>query len=208
MSQDDMYDTFINGAIDTIIDGTDRGGTYRIYTDTTGLANNTLVSETPVFTDQRFNKAIHGGVTSTATPDILPLSSNDLPVTVQNYYLWQTNQVDSAGFTPPLFFNTANQFETKDSSIIDTLLGNLLGFSATSRTNYRIAYDVEGIGADSASISVAANIPAARGSSITDTTLNAQVRINDQDADNYRSQSLPTGGNETETTYTLKIYRY
>ena len=208
MSQDDMYDTFINDATDIIIDGNDRGGTYRIYTDTSGLANHTLVNGTAVFTDQQFNKAVHGSVTTTSTQEILPLSSNDLPTTVQNYYLWRTDQIASGDYTLPLFFNTDNQFETKDSATIDTLLGNLLGFSTASRTNYRIGYDVEGIGTDAASISVAANTPAARGSSITDTTLNSSVRINDQDADNYRSQSLPTGGNETETTYTLKIYRY
>lgn len=209
MTQNDMYDTFINDATDTIIDGTDRDGTYRIYTDTSGLPNHTLINATPVFTDQQFNKAIHGSVEVTSELEILPLSSNDLPVTEQNYYLWRTDQTAGGDYTLPLFFNTDNQFETKDSATIDTLLGNLLGFSTASRTNYRIGYDVEGVGTDSASISVAANTPAGRGSSITDTTLNADVRINDQDgANTYRSQNLPTGGNETETTYTLKIYRY
>ena len=82
MSQDDMYDTFINSATDDIIDGTDRGGTYRIYTDTTGLANHTLISATPVFTDQQFDKSVHGDRTSTTTLEILPLDSSDLPVTL------------------------------------------------------------------------------------------------------------------------------
>ena len=210
MTQTDMYDTFINDATDNIIDGTDRGGTYRIYTDTTGLANHTLVSATPVFTDQQFNKSIHGGTTVEGTElDILPLDSSDLPVTIQNYYLWRTNQVASGDYPLPLFVNADNQFETKDSATIDSLLGSLIGYSTATRTNYRIAYDIEGVGTDSYTISAAANTPAARGSSITDTTLNADVRINDQDGqDNYRSQNLPTGGNETETTYTLKIYRY
>ncbi len=210
MTQNDMYDTFINDATDVIIDGTDRGGTYRIYTDTSGLPNHTLVNGTAVFTDQQFNKAVHGSVTTTSNQDILPLASTDLPVTEQNYYLWRTDQTASGDYTLPLFFNTDNQFETKDSATVDTLLGTLLGFSTASRSSYRIGYDIEGVGTDSASISplLAANTPAGRGSSITDTTLNSSVRINNQDADNYRSQSLPTGGNETETTYTLKIYRY
>ena len=42
---------------------------------------------------------------------------------------------------------------------------------------------------------------------MVDTTLDASVRINDQDGDTYKSQNMPTGSPETETTYTLKIYR-
>ena len=86
-----------------------RGGTYRIYTDTTGLANHTLVSATPVFTDQQFNKSIHGGTTVEGTElDILPLDSSDLPVTIQNYYLWRTNQVAGSDYPLPLFVNAAD----------------------------------------------------------------------------------------------------
>ena len=81
--------------------------------------------------------------------------------------------------------------------------------AAASRSPYRIAYDIEGSGTDAFTITGNASTPQARGSSITDTTLHSQIRINDQDGQNtYRSQNLPAGVSETETTYTLKIYRY
>jgi len=218
MTQADFDDTFTNDATDLIIDGTDRGGTYRIFTDITGLANHTLVSSTPVFTDQQYNKNfIHGGATSTTNiSGVSPYdgrftSSTDVdqPVTIQNYYLWRTNQVTGSDYPIPLFFNTDNQFEAKDSATVDALLGNAINYATVNNTNYRIGYDVEGAGTDAYTISAAANTPAARGSAMTDTTLNADVRINDQDgADTYISQNLPTGTNETETTYELKIYRY
>jgi hypothetical protein len=218
MTQTDFDDTFSNGATDLIVDGTDRGGTYRIFTDTTGLANHTLVSSTPVFTDQQYNKDyIHGGATSTTNiSGVSPYddrfttsTADDQPVDIQNYYLWRTDQVANSDYPIPLFFNTDNQLEAKDSATVDALLGNAINYATTNNVNYRISYDVEGSGTDAFTISAAANTPAARGSSITDTTLNADVRINDQDGgDTYISQNLPTGTSETETTYTLKIYRY
>ena len=42
---------------------------------------------------------------------------------------------------------------------------------------------------------------------MVDTTLDADVQLNEQDGDTYRSQNLPTGGAQTETTYVLRIYR-
>ena len=217
MTQTDFDDTFSNGATDLIIDGTDRGGTYRIFTDTTGLANHTLVSSTPVFTDQQYNKDyIHGGATSTTNiSGVSPYdarftssTASDQPVDIQNYYLWRTDQVVGSDYPVPLFFNTDNQLEAKDSATVDALLGNAINYATINNINYRIGYDVAAFGTDSAAIPGAIS-PAARGSAMTDTTLNADVRINDQDGgDTYISQNLPTGTNETETTYELKIYRY
>ena len=72
--------------------------------------------------------------------------------------------------------------------------------------NYRIRYDITGD--DGTTISDAVNTPVpTNGDPVTDTTLNTQVRINDQDGGTYYSQNLPTGSGETETTYELKIYR-
>lgn len=51
MSKTDMYDTFINDATNLLIDGNDRDGTYRISTQSSSLANHTLVNANPVFVD-------------------------------------------------------------------------------------------------------------------------------------------------------------
>tara|TARA_Y100000114_G_C11753340_1_gene325569 strand:- start:1281 stop:2327 length:1047 start_codon:yes stop_codon:yes gene_type:complete len=222
MSQTDMYDTFINDGIDLIVDNSaSRDGTYTVYTDTSGLSGATLISSTPIFTDQQFNEAVHSNSLSedsgggAQNQNILPLqdvggtSVRDQPVTIQNYYLWRTDQGSISSITVPVRFTSNNQIKTYSGNEFNILLGNLLAYSAASRSPYRIAYDIEGVGTDAFTITAAANTPQARGSSITDTTLHSQVRINDQDGQNaYRSQNLPAGVSETETTYTLKIYRY
>lgn len=210
MTKDDMYDTFINQAIDLLIDGNDRDGTYRISTQPSTLANHTRVNANPVFVDQRFNSSIHNEADSDL--NILPLDSADLPVTITQYYLWRTNQGTSfsgsdISIVLPLQLDSNEDLVTYTSSNFDTLLENLLFFSAASRTNYRIRYDIEGSGTDSQSISDNVNTPRQRGDAMVDTTLDGSVRINDQDNDDYQSRNLPAGSAETETTYTLKIYR-
>ena len=211
MTHDDMYDTFINAAIELLIDGNDRDGTYRISTESSSLSNHTLVNSNPIFTDQRFNATgVHGGATGTSSQNILNLSDVDQPLTIQNYYLYRTNQ-GTAFSTPtivlPIKTDTNQDFIQYSANDFDTLLENLLFYSASSRTNYRIRYDVEGSGVDAGSISDNVSTPQTRGDAMVDTTLDASVRINDQDGDSYKSQNMPTGSAETETTYTLKIYR-
>jgi len=216
MSQTDMYDTFINDGIDLIVDNSaSRDGTYTVFTDTSGLAGATLISSTAIFTDQQFNEAVHSNSVSEDSGggaqnlNILTLSNVDQPITVQNYYLWRTNQGSAPTIQLPVRVNASNEVSEYTAGDFDAALGNLLSFSAASRSPYRIAYDIEGVGTDAFTITAAANTPQARGSSITDTTLHSQVRINDQDGANaYKSQNLPAGVSETETTYTLKIYRY
>jgi len=212
MTRDDMYDTFINDAIDLLVDGNDRDGTYRVSTQPTTLANHTRVNSNPIFVDKRYDASgVHGGATGTSTQDILPLTGGvDDPVTITSFYLWRTNQGASYG-TPsieiPLQTDTDENLVTYSPSEFDDLLESLIFYSAAFRTNYIIHYNFEAAGVDAQVITDNVSTPKQRGDAIIDTTLNAQVRINDQDADNYRSQNLPTGSAEVETTYTLKIYR-
>ena len=211
MTKTDMYDTFINDAIDLLVDGNDRDGTYRISTNATSLTNHTRVNANPVFTDQRFDaEEVHGSLTETTTKEILSLSDVDQPLTIQNYYLYRTDQGTSYSVPSiqlPLQTNTDEDFVTYSSANFDTLLKSLLFYSAASRTPYIIHYDIEGAGVDAGTITDNASTPQTRGDAMVDTTLDASVRINDQDGDTYKSQNMPTGSAETETTYTLKIYR-
>ena len=220
MTRDDMYDTFINDAIDILVDGNDRDGTYRISTQSTTLADHTIVNASPIFVDQRFNAStVHGGLTSTTTVSgILPLSNVDQPTTILSYYLWRTNQ-GTAYSTPSIVlpvkttqrtsdpFNTDIPFVQYSAADFDTLLENLLFNSASSRTNYRIRYEIDATGADPLTISDNVSTKNKRGDAMVDTTLDADVQLNEQDGDTYRSQNLPTGGAQTETTYVLRIYR-
>ena len=54
MNATDVFDTFISPAIDILVDGNDRSGTFRIHTSTS-LAGHVLSSSTPVFIDTRAN---------------------------------------------------------------------------------------------------------------------------------------------------------
>ena len=211
MSQTDMYDTFINDAIELLIDGNDRDGIYKLVVSTGDTSNATLVNSTPVFVDTRFNEAIHGGATGTSEQEILPLSSVDQPDNggARTWQIYRTNQGTAYG-TPsiqiPVHANTDGSVQEYTAGGFDTVLENLLFYTAASRTPYRIRYDITGD--DGTTISDAVNTPVAtNGDAVTDTTLDAQVRINDQDGGTYYSQNLPTGSGETETTYELKIYR-
>jgi hypothetical protein len=80
-------------------------------------------------------------------------------------------------------------------------------YATSNLDQYRLNYEVQGVSGNDTSSLSGDSTPQQRGSSILDTTLNSSVRINDQDADTYRSQRFPAGSSETETTYALKIYR-
>ena len=210
MSKTDMYDTFINDAIDLLVDGNDRDGTYRLSTQPTTLANHTLVNANPIFTDTRFDKTLHGSATVTTTDEFLPLPEV-ITTEIENWYLWRTNQGTSYGVPSvqlPLYINSNNELQEYSEAQLDTILENDLFYSAALRSPYRIQYDVEGSGVDAGSITDNVSTPQTRGDAVTDTTLDSSVIIQDNDgADIYRSQRLPTGSPEIETTYTLKIYR-
>jgi len=208
MSKTDMHDTFINDATNLLVDGNDRDGTYRISTQSSGLANHTLMNANPVFVDTRFDLSIHGGDGSIT--EILPLSGTTT-TTIQNWYLWRTNQGNSYGIPSvqlPLYINSDNDLQSYSTAEFDSILEDLLFYSANSRNTYRIRYQVQGVsGTDISTITGNDSTPQTRGDVMTDTTLNSQVRIDDKDVDTYRSQNLPSGAGETETTYALKIYR-
>jgi len=210
MSQTDMYDTFINDAIELLIDGNNRPGIYKLVVSTGDTSNATEVNSNPVFVDTRFNEALHGGVESTTELNILPLSSVDQPDNggTRTWKIYRTNQGSAPSIQIPVRANTDGSVQEYSAGAFDTVLENLLFYTAASRTPYRIRYDITGSGTHATTITDNVNTPVpTAGDPVTDTTLNAQVRINDQDGGTYRSQNLPTGSGETETTYELKIYR-
>tara|TARA_B100000424_G_C22940818_1_gene500632 strand:+ start:674 stop:1675 length:1002 start_codon:yes stop_codon:yes gene_type:complete len=210
MSFQDMIDTYINQIVTNLVDGTDRGGLYSISTNPTTYANHTRISSNPVFVDKQFDKSIHGGVTSSNSEaernqDILPLSNVDQPVINESYYLWRRDQETPGSFVLPLFWN-GTALKVYSSAEWESFLGTILGYVTVNTSGHRIRYEIEGVGTDTQTISSSIS-KATMGTAMVDTTLNASVRINNQDGDIYRSANLPTGAAETETTYTLKIYR-
>lgn len=193
MTLTDMYDTFINPALDLLISTSDRDGTYRIHTSTS-LTNNTLMSTTPVFKDTRANV---GAYTADSIPETL-----DQPTTIKNFYLFRTNAgttYDNANvdITEPLLIRYAalsNRFDLKSitSSDFEDILKELMRYYAKES----IRYSINGTGSN-------------KGSAITNTILdgNGDYQTRFVNADDYRAQEFPDGTAVTANTWNLRITR-
>lgn len=186
MTNEDIYNTFIEPAIDILVSSSttsSQGGTYQIYS-TTSLSGNTLVNASPVFSDTRANIASYtaGGIPET----------QDQPTTISNFYLFKINGSQSS-YTRPVGFTGGTNFQTHSKSEFDSALQTFVRYAAVNRTNYKIRY----------SYTTGNN----RGSGMTDTKLNGTGNyqtffggVND-----YRSQEFPNGTAVTVNTYYLKI---
>lgn len=187
MDATDVFDTFIDPAIDDLIDGNDRSGTYRIHTSTS-LSAHTLISSTAVFTDTRANT---GAYTAGGIPEAL-----DQPTTISNYYLFRTDQGSSPSVTVPLQIDSSNNLQEYSSSTLNSMLLAELRHHTVNTTGSRILYSVNGTGNN-------------RGSGMVNTKLNGggNYKQHFQNANDYRAQEFPNGTAVTVSTWFLKITR-
>ena len=182
MTNNDMYDTFYDSAINTLVDGNDRPGTYRIHTSTS-LSGHTIVSNSIVFRDTRANTGAYtaGGITET----------RDQPFTVTNFYLFRTNQGTLAAQSQfAMILRSDDDIQTLSQANSDALLTADMRYWGTQK----IRYSIDGSGSN-------------RGSGMTNTILNGsgnrQTRfVNTND---YRAQEFPNGSAITANTYRLRI---
>lgn len=186
MSKEDIYNTFVEPAIDILISsstGTAQGGTYQIYTSTT-LSGNTNVSTTPVFSDTRADTTLY---TNTGIPEAL-----DQPTTITNFYLHQINGAE-ASYTRPVGFTSGSNMQTHTKSEFDSALQTFVRYAAANRSNYKIRYTY-----------TSGNN---RGSGMTDTKLDGAGNYTTYfvNANDYRAQEFPNGTAQTINTYYLKI---
>jgi len=191
MTHQDMLDTFIHPAIDLMTSGstgTDQGGTYQISTSAS-LSGNTEVSgsSTAVFVDTRANT---GAYTSGSIPETL-----DQPTTINSYYLQRINGTDNS-YTLPIIIDGSNHLQVSPEVTFETVLKNMVKYSAVNDTGFTISYSINGSGNN-------------RGSGMVDTRLdgsgNYQTRfVNSND---YRAQEFPNGTAQTISTYFLKIHK-
>ena len=187
MNATDVFDTFIDPAIDDIVDGTDRGGTFRIHTSTS-LAGHVLSSATPVFVDTRANTGAYtaGGIEETA----------DQPTTINSYYLFRTSQVAAPSYTAPLQINGDNNLQEYTSSALDSMLLAELRHHTVNTSGSLITYSVNGTGNN-------------RGSGMVNTKLDGSGNFQTLfvGADDYRAQEFPNGTAQTIETWFLRITR-
>ena len=187
MDATDVFDTFIDPAIDDLIDGNDRSGTYRIHTSTS-LSAHTLISSTAVFTDTRANT---GAYTAGGIAEAL-----DQPTTISNYYLFRTDQGSSPSVTVPLQIDSSNNLQEYSSSTLNSMLLAELRHHTVNTTGSRILYSVNGTGNN-------------RGSGMVNTKLNGGGNYQQRfvNANDYRAQEFPNGTAVTVSTWFLKITR-
>ena len=189
MTHQDMLDTFIHPAINLLSAAsttTDQAGTYQISTSSS-VSGNTAVSGTPVFVDTRANT---GAYTSGSIPETL-----DQPTTINSYYLQRINGTDTS-YTLPIIIDGSNHLQISPEASFETILKNMVKYSAVNDTNFRISYSINGSGSN-------------RGSGMVDTRLdgsgNYQTRF--VNANDYRAQEFPNGTAQTINTYFLKIHK-
>ena len=189
MTHQDMLDTFIHPAIDLLTSGstgTDQAGTYHITTSaSTSGSTEVSGSSTPVFVDTRANTSAY---TSGSIPETL-----DQPTTINSYYLQRINGTDNS-YTLPIIIDTNNHLQVAPEATFETLLKNMVKYSAVNDTGFTISYNINGSGSN-------------RGTGMADTRLtgsgNYQTRF--VNANDYRAQEFPNGSPSTINTYFLKI---
>ena len=200
MTTTDMFDTFISPAINLLVADSDMDGTFRIHTAAT-LADHTLISNKPVFTDTRANTALYsaGGI-----PEAV-----DQPFDVTTFYLYRTNQGAAFGDPNirhtdnrlPLLIDADNNLKRTTDSDFSQILKQSMNYYTSSVAGSTIRYQVGGSGTT-------------KGTVMTDTRLdgsgNYQTRIvgtTGSSATVYRSQEFPNGTPQVINSYTLKIRR-
>ena len=189
MSLQDVKDTFLHPAIDSLVSGSTgsaQGGTYFIAT-TTSVAGATLVSSTPVFSDTRANVSAY---TAGGIPE-----STDQPQTITNYYLHRCNGANST-YTKPMFLTSSFDIQEYSDAGWAALIQEWIRFTAAqSSDGYQINY----------SLSAGTN----RGSGMGDTRLNGSGNYQQRliNANDYRAQEFPNGTAVNINTYYLKIQK-
>ena len=183
MTHTDMYDTFYDSALNTLVDGTDQDGTFRIHT-ATSLAGHTLVSNTAAFSDTRANTSAYtaGGIAETL----------DQPFTVNNYYLFRVNQGHQGNptYTQPLKLRTDTDLQTHTLGSADQILAEDFNYWAQTK----VEYNINGTGNN-------------RGTGMANTILNGSgnYQIRFVNTNDYRAQEFPNGTAVTANTYFLRI---
>ena len=188
MTLDDIYDTFIYPAIDTITGAVGQPGTYRIHT-ATSLSGYSAVSSSVVFTDTRADTS--GYVSSNiGTQDTV----QDIPISISNFYLLSANNISAPSMSLPLQINSNNDVQQYTQANIDTILENCMRHAASEITGTKIAYNLNGSGTT-------------LGSGMTNTILNGagNYQTHYVNTDDYRAQEFPNGTATTAATHYLKV---
>ena len=190
MTLEDLRDTFIFDAIDTLTGSVGQPGIYRIHTSTS-LSGYTNVSSTAVFSDTRADTSSYDAANiGTAN------TTQDHPTTITNYYLMRANQQSTAPTHGTMLFirNSDNNLQQYTQASIDSILENEVRNCASEEAGTRIRYNFNGSGT---------NLGSGMANTILNGSGNRQTRF--VNADDYRAQEFPNGSATTAATHYLRV---
>ena len=197
MTQADLQDTFIKPAIDILVDGDDRAGTYRIHTSAT-LSGHSSVSGSIVFRDtsadiSEYNTVLHLQ-NSDNTSETL-----DQPETVNNYYLLKTDNISSPTHKGLIMAYADGNLREYAPAKLRALLKAEIRYAAAALTDYKIRYGYTG-----GSLNFSGQN---KGSNMVDKGYNGEGIASSYHPgpDEYKTQRHPAGSRVTVNTYKLRI---
>lgn len=183
MSLQDIYDTFVYDAIDSLVVSDD---IYSISSSTT-KSGYTRVSTTPIFSDSGTDASLYTGSS-------IPISDDGktLADPLAEFWLFKRN-VTVPSFTPPVQIQTGGSVREYTNDGLRSIMQNIVRYVAASVSGYSIRYSWDGSGNNSGTV--------------TDQRLNGSGNYQTQfvGADDYRAQEWPDGSHAIANTYTLKV---
>ena len=194
MTQADLQDTFIKPAIDILVDGDDRAGTYRVHT-ASSLSGHSAVSGSVIFTD--------------TSADISEFSSGnasetqDQSETVNNYYLLQTDNISNPTHKGLIMAYADGNLREYAPAKLRALLKAEIRYAAAALTDYKIRYGYTGGSLNFSGQNKGSAMVDQRYNS--DTVRSTYYDISGSNDDRYRTQRHPTGSRVTVNSYNLRI---
>jgi len=185
MSSTDVWDTFINPALDYMV-ANSYPELHRAYTISTSTPSGySAVSGTAVYVDTRANTGLYtaGGIQEAL----------DQPFTVSSWYLYNANLGSQPSTRLPLIVDSNNNLKEAQGASLLSTLGTPFITAARDRIHY----------------SFTDNSGTLLGSVLTNTKLNGAGAYNIRyvNANDYRAQEFPNGSAVVQNTYSLRIKR-
>ena len=181
MTLQEMYDTFVGSAIDTIV----AAEPYKIHTSTSAPSGYTRVSTTAVFSDTRANVGAYtaGGIGETL----------DQPTTITNYYLHRKNGDSVSYSSRPMYITSTNHLKEYTELEFDAILKEVIRYTTVNLASNKLRFYIGGSGTTC-------------GTGMANTKLNGSGNYQTRyvNTNDYRTQEFPNGSVSTANTYYLK----
>jgi hypothetical protein len=180
MTLQEMYDTFVGSAIDTIV----AAQPYKIHTTTTAPSGYTLVSDVPVFQD---SQADISDYTAGGIPE-----ATDQYETNTRYWLHSKNGDSVSYSSRPMYITSSNHLKEYTEAEFDAILKEVIRYTTVNLASNKLRFYIGGSGTTC-------------GSSIVNKKYNSstyQQRYGG--TDDYRTQEFPAGSSVAVNTYYLK----